>query len=259
MVAKEDVLFLDYDNYCTTRWTDRLTAQPYAASLDSAPVDVYFRHRFGQYATLQEDRQKIEETSREARLLLDSRHPYILQLLGMTVTAEGAALIVERSACSLERLLHDRPLDPLFVVRIMAQVAAALDYLHKRGLNYNALVPGNVVLTCYVNQSSMPLAKLSNFSQCRSDHLVGAARSNRVDIADFATLLHMLMSNESEKMVSAATDPLSLAELSFSRHAAASLIRDAWGGSLSAAELVKRLHLCELQLSDEYNISNFRL
>jgi serine/threonine protein kinase len=252
MVAKEDVLFLDYENYCTTRWTDRLTAQPYAASLDSAPVDVYFRQRFGQNATLQEDRQKTEETSREARLLLDFRHPYILQLLGMTVTAEGAALIMERSACSLERLLHDRPLDPLFVVRIMAQVAAALDYLHKRGLIYNALVPGNVVLTGYVvNQSSMPLAKLSNFSQCRSDRLVGAARSK--DIADFATLLHMLMSNESEKMVSAATDPLSLAELSFSRHAAASLIRDAWGGSLSAAELVKRLHLCEIHISYERN------
>ena len=235
-----------------------MTTQPFPALLDSAPVDVCFRHRLREHATLQEVKQKIEETAREARHLLDFRHPYIVQLFGMTTMDEGPALIVERSACSLESLLHDRPLDLLFVVQIMTQVASALDYLHKRKRIYNALVPANVVLIGHVfkHNDVMPVAKLSNFSRCRAD---GARELRRKDIADFAALLYMLLTNESEQVVSADTgaytaSPPSFAELEFSCQAAASLIRDAWGGSLSATELVKRLNLCELALSAKGNM-----
>ena len=202
--------------------------------------------------------QKIEDTARETRHLLDFRHPYIVQLLGMTTMDEGPALIMERSACSLESLLHDRPLDLLFVVQIMTQVAAALDYLHKQKRIYNALVPANVVLIGhgFKQNDGMPVAKLSNFSRCR---LAGAQGFSRRDIVDFAALLYMLLTNESEQVVSADTgaytaSPPSFAELEFSCQAAASLIRDAWGGSISATELVKRLNLCELALSAKGNM-----
>ena len=95
-----------------------------------------------------------------------------------------------------------------------------------------------------------PIAKLSNFTHCQQDK---SQRLLRKDISDFAALFYAVVTNDSEQSVRATADPASLshlADLDSSCPAGASLIRDAWDGSVSIIELVQRLHLCELDLID---------
>ncbi len=92
---------------------------------------------------------------REVRVLAELQHPHILALLdsGLVPVTPAASTSVPATSCrscageSLrERLTREGPLPLETVNAITSQVAAALDYAHKRGVVHRDVKPENLLL-----------------------------------------------------------------------------------------------------------------
>ena len=90
----------------------------------------------------------LTELRSEAKLLLLCHHPCIVSLVGVCVHPLMALVLEEAPLNSLEFLiLKERlPVHRLTIFRIAAEVAAALHYLHSRGIIFRNLKAANVLL-----------------------------------------------------------------------------------------------------------------
>ena len=98
-------------------------------------------------AELATDPAQVDRFAREARLLMDLRHPHLVQ--GLRVAKEGGTIFfaMERlPGRSLQDVLAaDGRLDEATALQAVVDVAGALGELHKRGLVHRDVKPGNVL------------------------------------------------------------------------------------------------------------------
>jgi hypothetical protein len=85
---------------------------------------------------------------REVQVMATLRHPNILEVItASTSDAPLLYLVTPRADTDLRTLLKSRPpLDLATAVRIIRQLAAALDYAHDMGVIHRDVKPGNVLL-----------------------------------------------------------------------------------------------------------------
>jgi eukaryotic-like serine/threonine-protein kinase len=83
----------------------------------------------------------------EARTLASLQHPHLVRLLDAGTDNGDAFLVLELLGGATVRELLDRgPLDPTRVARIGSETAAALDYIHRRGIVHRDVKPSNLML-----------------------------------------------------------------------------------------------------------------
>jgi serine/threonine protein kinase len=83
----------------------------------------------------------------EARTLANLQHPHLVRLLDAGTDNGDAFLVLELLGGATVRALLDRgPLDPSRVARIGSETAAALDYIHRRGIVHRDVKPSNLML-----------------------------------------------------------------------------------------------------------------
>jgi serine/threonine-protein kinase len=96
---------------------------------------------------LAQDKAQAERFVREARLLIELSHPHLVK--GLRVAREGAtiyfAMELVPGRCLQDVLAEDGRIDEQDALRIVGEVAAALDALHGRGLVHRDVKPGNVL------------------------------------------------------------------------------------------------------------------
>lgn len=114
------------------------------------------------------------------RLAARLSHPNILPVIDAGHDPHyGDYMVTPRmEGRTLEQVLASGPLEPLLALRIFAQVASALDYLHAQGVTHRDVRPANILLT------AQGAAYLTNFS------LAGGADApdfSSVDEADYLT------------------------------------------------------------------------
>lgn len=113
-----------------------------ARGVDGAPValkvaspdlagDETFRRRF----------------EREARIAASLAHPHIVDVVEVG-EADGRPFLASRlvEGCTLAERIAESRLSGTEVVRVVAEVASALDVLHQRGLVHRDVKPANVIL-----------------------------------------------------------------------------------------------------------------
>jgi serine/threonine protein kinase len=120
----------------------------------------------------------------EIRILASLIHPSLVTLFdaGTDPDTERSFVVMEYvPGPDLRRSLRDGPMDPVGIAKVGSDLAAALDYVHSRGVIHRDLKPGNVLL--YNPQSGQPgthwRAKLADFGIARmmeEDHLTGTGR-----------------------------------------------------------------------------------
>jgi serine/threonine protein kinase len=103
---------------------------------------------------------------REAKLCAALNHPHIIKVFdyGRNTATSRAYLAMElQRGGSLARLIGGRPMPMEKVLRLLEQIAAALDYAHSHGIVHRDLKPENVLLDESGNAilSDFGLAKLS--------------------------------------------------------------------------------------------------
>jgi len=84
---------------------------------------------------------------REARIAASLAHPHIVDVVEVG-EADGRPFLASRlvEGRTLAEHVADGPLSDADVVRLVAEVASALDVLHERGLVHRDLKPANVIL-----------------------------------------------------------------------------------------------------------------
>jgi serine/threonine-protein kinase len=96
---------------------------------------------------LSKDPPQVEGFVREARLLLELRHPHIVR--GLRVAREGDVFFFAMEElpgrCLQDVLAESGRLDEETALEIVAEVAGALGALHERGLVHRDVKPGNVI------------------------------------------------------------------------------------------------------------------
>ncbi len=114
-------------------------------------------------AALAEDETFRRRFEREGRIASSLAHPNVVEVLESGV-ADGRGFLATRlvEGLSLAQRLEGGPLPGQDVVRIMSEVAAALDVLHERGLVHRDVKPGNIML------NERGAAALTDFGLARS-------------------------------------------------------------------------------------------
>ncbi|HEX7201971.1 MAG TPA: serine/threonine-protein kinase [Arthrobacter sp.] len=120
----------------------------------------------------------------EIRILASLIHPSLVTLFdaGTDPDTERSFVVMEYvPGPDLRRNLRDGPMDPAEIANVGSDLAAALDYVHSRGVIHRDLKPGNVLL--YNPRPGQPYthwrAKLTDFGIARmmeEDHLTGPGR-----------------------------------------------------------------------------------
>ncbi|MGF9649500.1 serine/threonine-protein kinase [Pseudarthrobacter oxydans] len=120
----------------------------------------------------------------EIRILASLIHPALVTLFdaGTDPDTERSFVVMEYvPGPDLRRRLRDGPMDPAGIASVGSDLAAALDYVHNRGVIHRDLKPGNVLL--YNPRPGQPRthwrAKLADFGIARmmeEDHLTGTGR-----------------------------------------------------------------------------------
>lgn len=83
----------------------------------------------------------------EARTLANLQHPHLVRLLDAGTDNGDAFLVLELlGGATVRELIAQGPLDPARVARIGGETAAALDYIHRRGIVHRDVKPSNLML-----------------------------------------------------------------------------------------------------------------
>jgi serine/threonine protein kinase len=88
----------------------------------------------------------VARFQREARVIAKLAHPRIVSVYDFGQAQGYTYLIMPLiQGCTLAQLLTGRPLPMPQITRVIAELAEALDYAHKRCIVHRDLKPGNVL------------------------------------------------------------------------------------------------------------------
>lgn len=128
--------------------------------------------------TMGNDEVYVKRIEREATAMGNLRHPNIATIFDFGFSDEGRPYLVMEliSGRSLGSLLQEeRTLDPQRALRIMTQIADAMDYAHKNGIIHRDLKPDNVMLT---SEHKEDFVKILDFGIAKSvDTVVNVSQS----------------------------------------------------------------------------------
>ncbi|MFV9503972.1 MAG: protein kinase domain-containing protein [Oscillochloridaceae bacterium umkhey_bin13] len=115
-----------------------------------------------------------------ARLAAQLNHPNLVPVIDAGHDEKYGDYLVtpQLDAVSLSTLLADGPLKPVLAMRIITQLAAALDYLHQQQIFHRDVQPANIVVT------SEGVAYLANLSLAASPD---SPDLSSIDEADYLT------------------------------------------------------------------------
>ena len=113
---------------------------------------------------LTRNKEAFSELRTEAKVLQKSHHPCLVCLVGVSVYPLMALVLEEAPMGSLERHLIKKlaPIPRLVMFRMAAQVAAALRFLHSRGIIFRDLKAADVLLWS-LNEHSLCHCKVTDF------------------------------------------------------------------------------------------------
>ena len=113
---------------------------------------------------LTRNEEAFSELRTEAKVLQKSHHPCLVCLVGVSVYPLMALVLEEAPMGSLERHLIKKiaPIPRLVMFRMAAQVAAALRFLHSRGIIFRDLKAANVLLWS-LDEHSLCHCKVTDF------------------------------------------------------------------------------------------------
>jgi serine/threonine-protein kinase len=96
---------------------------------------------------LVDDRELAERFQREARTVAALQHPNIVSVYGIRTDGQVSAILMQFvEGSSLDAAISDRPISLPAAGLVLAQVAAALQHAHERGVIHRDVKPANVLL-----------------------------------------------------------------------------------------------------------------
>jgi len=102
--------------------------------------------------------------AKEVQILLECQHQNILLLLGFVLEVKGGpALVMERTWGSVQMAISLAPLSSASAILIGAQVASALEHMHKYWVFHGNVGVSSVYLLCAPGEGPM-ISKLADFS-----------------------------------------------------------------------------------------------
>jgi serine/threonine protein kinase len=158
---------------------------------------------------LTEDRAFRERFVRESRLAASLNHPNVVPIFDAGEW-EGLPYIAMRyvDGPDLKQLLEERgPLAPDYALSVVAQVAAALDCAHEKGLVHRDVKPGNILIDEKAGDGSLPHVYLADFgvAKHRQSHSGLTSKGHYVGTIDYVAPEQI-----EGRPLSAATDVYSL-------------------------------------------------
>lgn len=87
----------------------------------------------------------VKEVAEEIKLWSQLKHPHVVQFLGMTPDLWLVMEFMEHG--SLKTLMRRRQIPPDMRIRLLFQVALAIDYLHSRKVIHRDLNPNNIMVS----------------------------------------------------------------------------------------------------------------
>lgn len=128
----------------------------------------------------QQDVEFLRRFHHEAKAAARLNHPNIVRIYGVGESRGLNYMVMEYAdgGSLRDRLVAGKPLESAEAVHIISQVAAALDYAHRRGVIHRDIKPSNILLTGdgRVLLSDFGIAKVSELSQLtRTGTFLGTA------------------------------------------------------------------------------------
>ncbi len=89
----------------------------------------------------------VQRFDREAKLLSTLRHPNVVRLIALEKASEGLILLLEWvDGVRLDQLLQGAPLKTSRAMKLLQQLAGALEAVHRAGIVHRDLKPENVMV-----------------------------------------------------------------------------------------------------------------
>ena len=90
----------------------------------------------------------LQEFKREAMLLASMRHPNIVMFYGVSHNEKSFYIVTEYCPTSLDKLLRrgGYKVDPAKTLKMCAEIADAMTFIHERGIIHRDLKPHNILL-----------------------------------------------------------------------------------------------------------------
>src|SRR5262245_37416901 len=100
------------------------------------------------YSSLEANVLALQRFENEARIVGQLRHPNTVRIVDAGRTEDGRLFLITEllTGTRLDRLLADRRLSPLEVVRILIQICGSLAEAHQQRIVQRDLKPGNVFI-----------------------------------------------------------------------------------------------------------------
>jgi tRNA A-37 threonylcarbamoyl transferase component Bud32 len=139
---------------------------------------------------LSDDEDFRERFQRESKVAAALEHPNVIPIYEAG-EQDGVLYIAMRyveGADLKTRLKQDGPLDPRQVVSLVAQVAAALEAAHERGLIHRDVKPANILIAIGAGVERSDHAYLSDFGVAKNTAAAGLTKTGLfVGTADYAS------------------------------------------------------------------------
>ena len=118
------------------------------------------------------DTAAVARLRREGRVLAGLAHPYIAKVFDLQTSGADVFVVMEYAAGGdLQLALHSRSLTGSATVRVLTQIAAALQHAGDRGIVHRDVKPSNILLTSDLQ------ARLADFGLARLPRSSGAFRT----------------------------------------------------------------------------------